>query len=162
RLAGRSLGLDSAWGVAAIMGLSVAVIATLAALRCRQWAAEKVRVESGFDVFFGPYRSERINARTIEALGRTVVLALVLVATTRTDWDFLILKLGILTVWIVTFAQIYRLSPGTVPASARPMMLVCAVPLLLYYLDPSIESAIPRWLANQGLSVRHTLDRYTV
>jgi hypothetical protein len=161
-LAGNTLGLDSAWGVAAMLGLSVAIIGTWGALQCRRWAAENALVVSGFDVFFGPCPSERITARAIESLLRTVALALVLVATTRIDWDFLILKLGVLGVWVVTFAQIYRLSPGDIRAGARQVLPVCTALLLFYYTDPAIQSLLPRWLGHQGLSVRHTLDRYVV
>jgi hypothetical protein len=162
RLVGNTLGLDSAWGVAALVGLSVAIIGTWAGLRCRQWASESARIVSGFDVFFGPYSPERLNARAIRSLVQTLVLALALVAVTRVDWDFLILKLGVLAVWIVAFARIYRLSPGTVRSGASPMVVVCAFPLLLYYADPMIQSSLPRWLGNPGLSVEHTLERYTV
>src|SRR4029450_13026364 len=78
------------------------------------------------------------------------------------DWDFLILKFVVLAVWIVTFTQIYRTSSGNLRAGGRETLLVCAIPLLGYYLDPSIQAQLPRWLGDQGLSVRHMLDRYVV
>jgi Sulfatase len=163
RLVGNALGLDTAWGSVAMLSLSVSVVSTWGALRCRQWAVGNARLISGFDVYFGPSENGRVSTSAGLLFLAIPFLAFVLAGiAAQMDWDFLILKLGVLAVWIVTFTQIYRTSSGNLRAGGRETLLVCAIPLLGYYLDPSIQARLPRWLGDQGLSVRHTLDRYVV
>src|SRR5262249_18757722 len=109
RLVGKAIGLDDGWGDAATFGLSVTLVATWAAIRLERWAHASMRLTSGFDVFFGPARSGGVGGGTVVSLLVTALAAYVLSTVAgRLDWDFLLLKLGVLAVWIVTFSQIYR------------------------------------------------------
>ncbi len=164
RIVGNAIGLDSAWGRTAIAALSLSIVGTWAGLRLRRWAHEDARLASGFDVFFGPPQGGRIRATTILSLVGILATAFMLAAVAaRIDWDFLVLKLGVLAVWTVTFAQIYRASSGELPTTRRAMLVVCVAPLIGYYvIAPSLQSGLVAWPGARGSSVRHTLDRYLV
>jgi Sulfatase len=164
RIVGNAIGLDSSSGRTAIAGLSLSIVGAWAGLRLRRWAQEGACLASGFDVFCGPPQGGRIKASTVLSLVGILAAAFMLAGVAaKIDWDFLILKLGVLTVWTVTFAQIYRASSGEVPVSRRTILVVCAAPLIACYLvAPSLQSRFLAWPGAHGSSVRHTLDRYRV
>jgi hypothetical protein len=163
KLVGNAIGLDTAWGRVAMLGLSVSAVSTWAAVRCRQWADESAALVSGYDVFLGPAQHGDVRTSTVLSLAGILILAFTLAAVAgRVDWDFLLLKLGVLAVWIVTFTQLFGATAGKFRLSGGTALTLCAIPLVGYYLDPSLQSRLPTWLGSPGLSIRHTLDRYLV
>jgi hypothetical protein len=162
-LLGAAVGLDDRWGEVATTGLSVALIATWGAVRLRCWDRERARLVSGFDVFFGPSQGSQVSMRTVGSLICLVALAEAMaVAAARLDWDFLLLKLGVLAVWFGSFALIYRASSGQAAPRFRAVVVACVVPLAAYLIDPWAQSRLTPWFGGPGSSVRHTLDRYLV
>ena len=161
-LVGRAIGLDGSWGAVAMLGLSLAVIGTWAAIRLQRWASVDARLASGFDVFFGPGQNRHLSPATVASLLGVVALAYLLVAVAaQLDWDFLVLKLGVLLVWIVTFSQLYRASSGRTILGNGAVLAACVVPLAGHLVDPSLQSTLTR-VSGPGSSVRHTLDRYVI
>jgi hypothetical protein len=162
-LLGTAIGLDDRWGQIATAGLSVAVVSTWGAVRLRRWDRERARLVSGFDVFFGPAEGTQVSVGTVGSLIGIVALAQAFaVAAARLDWDFLLLKLGVLCVWIGSFAQIYRASSAHSRLGVRTVLTACVVPFAVYLIDPWAQSRLTPWFGGPGSSVHHTLDRYLV
>src|SRR5262249_38315749 len=127
------------------------------------WSRESRRLPSGFDVFCGPAPEGGPSPVILVWLLVVGVLAFALAAiAARMDWDFLLLKLGVLVVWLLTFSLIYRASSGYGPVTVRGVALVCALPLVGHYGETSLQARLPQWLGTPGTTIRHTLDRYVV
>lgn len=157
RLVGDNIGFDAATGglagnmaaaAAVMMGASIA--GTWGGLRLRRLAAADVTMTSAFDVFFGRALDGKIAlARGLPALGIVLMAYGLAAAAGPFDWNFILLKGGVVLVWVMAFAVIYRLTPPTPGVKPVTMALVC--------LAPVAAGAV-----GIAPAERHLLERYAV
>jgi hypothetical protein len=150
RLLGDSVGLvnPAARWAAGMTGASIA--ASWGGMRLARHARSGARLRTGLDVFFTPALEGEPGRPVAMALVAVLPLAWgVAAVAARIDWDFVLLKSGVVVVWVVTFALVYRAAP----LRSMPALLIvgaCAAPV-------GVHVALRSSGANQ-----HTLDRYAV
>jgi sulfatase-like protein len=164
RVFGRGIGIDGWSGAAVGLGLAVSVSSAWAGIRIETWRRADAQLVSPFDVWLGPAREREGGLRlTIVALALVAMTAIALTAiSNRVDWDFLILTVGVIAVWMAAFAAIYRAAPAAFRVPTGALAAACVLPLVGYGAGSPVQRSLPRWLHDRGLDVRHTLDRYLV
>jgi sulfatase-like protein len=163
RLINSAIGLRDAWGVAGAAGMSASMVATWAGLRLRRWASEDATLDSGLDLMFGPAPRRQDPKQTAVRLLAVAILAFVLAtAAARIDWDFLLLKLTVLFIWIAAFDVIYRGTPADVRFGTPAVLTVCLLPLAGHVVDRPLQARLPLWLGAPGSTIAHTLERYVI
>jgi hypothetical protein len=158
RIVANAIGLDGYRGALAMATLSAAIVFTWAALRLRRLSS--CELTSGFDVLFGVTPRALPLTGTIVALLGMAGVAFLLPQVLRLDWDFLLLKLSVLAIWVVSFSRFY--AAASRPVRLPGVLVLCAIPLAGHYSEAPVQAEMPRWLASPGYSLRHTLDRYLV
>lgn len=123
----------------AALGLAVAAIwADLARLRVQGPSTHEI---DALDLFCAPIAGRRGRAASAVILMAMPLVAYLLVdAVSHFDWNFLVQKLGVLVVWLATFAAIYALTPR--PAS-RPRAAEAIVPLVVFGIYHAAIQATP-------------------
>jgi hypothetical protein len=130
RLAGRALGIDGLAAAAVAFAFGTSVVATMAGLRLRRRSAREELAFSPIDIFFGEPVASRPAARSILAVVALVILAVAAAAVSRrADWDFVLLRTGVVIVWLTAFGVVHRMTVTRVRVPGWVMALVCLVPL---------------------------------
>jgi hypothetical protein len=138
RLVGTALGMHgmAALLVAAAFGMSV--VGTWAGLRLRRLSPVAASDAAPLDLFFGTPRPERSATQLAVSIVAVAGLAAAGAAVARlADWDFVLLRAGVLAVWVCAFGVAHRMTParGRVPAWA--VVLVCLGPLVAQQTLPA-------------------------
>ncbi len=132
RFVGDSVGLTSmaARITAVAFGASVAV--ALGGARLGAHVRRHRSLTLGLDVLLTPPPMGTPSGRIVIALVAVLPLAwaFVLVAN-RMDWDFALLKSGVVAVWVLTFALVYRATPLR-DVSAAVVLVGCGLPALVH------------------------------
>lgn len=149
-LAGRAIGLTGASGLVAAAAAGVSVASAWGGLRLGGHAARGAGLVSAIDVFLSPARPGPPDRRTVFVLAALLPAAWLLAwAAAPMDWDFVLLKSGVVIVWVSAFAGVYRAAPpGRRPAWL--MLVGCAAPLVV----------IAAWRPERTHG--HAMDRYAV
>ena len=129
RFVGESVGLAHAPAAVAAAATGASIAFTWGGLRLTGQARVGRTLTSGLDVFLGAPATQQSGRRLVVPLIAVLPLAwgFALVAG-RIDWDFALLKSGVVCVWILTFALVY----AAVPLRRVPTMVVaaaCALPI---------------------------------
>ena len=111
RFVGDPMGLRGSGATAAALAIGVSIAATWGGMRLRAQGHADQRLTSGLDVFLSAPSAHQ-KYRLIVPLVAVLPLAwgFELVAS-RIDWDFALLKTGVIVVWLLTFALVYRAAP---------------------------------------------------
>ena len=130
RLAGRALGIDGPAAAAVALAFGTSVVATMAGLGLRRRSNREERAFSPIDVFFGEPAASRPAARSVVAVVALVALAVAAAAVSRrADWDFVLLRTGVVVVWLTAFGVVHRMTVMRVRVPGWAIALVCLVPL---------------------------------
>jgi len=131
RWAGDSIGMQGPASTLAACAFGVSVVGTWTGLRLRRFAEERAELGSALDVYFGPPGSGGLTAAGSLPIVATVGLAYACMAVAaRADWDFVLLKSGVLAVWLTVFGVVYRLTSGRIRLPSWLIALVCLAPLV--------------------------------
>jgi hypothetical protein len=108
-------------------------------------------LSSGLDVFLGPPSADGNSVRhLVIALAAVLPLAwLGMLLASRMDWDFALLKSGVVCVWLLTFGLVYRATPLR-DVSTLIVAGSAAMPLVVHAAWRPTELQ------------QHTLSRYAV
>jgi len=130
RLVGTALGMHGVAGAGVAVAFGTSVVGTWGGLRLRRFAADTPATVPPLDVFFGTAGLAPSPARSALAVGGTIGLAVACAAIARqADWDFVLLKSGVLAVWIAAFGLAHRTTTSRMRVPAWGIALVCAVTL---------------------------------
>ena len=153
RLAGTALGMHGvpAWSVAA--GCATSVIGTWAGLRLRRLADRPAdrQAFAPLDIFFGAPR--HATSATGSALGLLTIAGLAAASAEvarLADWDFVLLKAGVLVVWLTAFGLVHRVVTSRVRIPLWAVAAVCLLPL------------VAQQTRDASADQRRTLARYEV
>jgi hypothetical protein len=146
RLIGGAVGLHGFGANLAGVATSVTIVGVWAGWR----VSRSIAPDSGADLLFG--RRSVVDRAVL--LGPALVAAtayVFLVAADRYDWDFVLLKIGVIAVWTVGFGAAYRmaLDPPRRLGDAT-VATTCLIPLAIHLMVPISPEQ------------QHTLDRYRV
>jgi hypothetical protein len=150
RFVGSSVGLRGVSGslAAGAFGLSVALV--WGGVRLGRYAGDGREVHAGLDVFLAPPVAGEPGRRFLVPLVAVLPLAWAAAqAAGRIDWDFALLKSGVVVVWLLTFALVYRAAPLR-PVSSLLIAAACGLPI----------AAHVTWRPNELQA--HALERYAV
>ena len=129
RLAGTALGMHGATAAAVALAFGASVVVTWAGLRLRRLAADATP-HPPLDIFFGSPASAPSTVRTTLALLAVAALAAGCARLARlADWDFVLLKAGVLLVWIAAFGFVHRLTTIRLVIPRWAVALICLAPL---------------------------------
>ncbi|HEV3140335.1 MAG TPA: sulfatase-like hydrolase/transferase, partial [Vicinamibacterales bacterium] len=158
-----ALGFDARTGAVVAIAAAVAIAASWTQLRLERWSAIGARLTSALDLFFAPAPESPLDVKRLAAsLAALAALAYGIGAASRIiDWDFLMLKVGVVVLWIATFDRLARVTPR-LRLHAGVIALGCAVPLALWAVDARVQKWMPSWLGDPVFSIRRVLDRYAV
>jgi hypothetical protein len=130
RLAGTALGMHGLAAAAVAGAFGASVVSTWSGLRRRRLAHASMAAVSALDVFFGAPRPASPGARSALPLLAIAALAVAVAAVARlADWDFVLLKAGVIAVWISAFGVVHRMTAGPMRVPAWAVALVCVAPL---------------------------------
>ena len=150
RFVGSSVGLrgGAGWVAALAFGCSVAV--SWGGIRLSSYASTGRTVRAGLDAFLTPPAAGEPGRGFVVPLVAVLPLAWGAAQVAgRIDWDFALLKSGVVAVWLLTFALVYRAAPARHVPSLL-IAIVCGVPI----------AAHVAWHP-EGLQA-HALERYAV
>ena len=130
RLVGHSLSFHGAAAALAAVATALSVVGTWTGMRLTAFATAGLSVESALDLFFGRRvpTADRLSAVArvfgigLLAYGASAVSALA-------DWDFVILQVGVLAVWLCAFGAIHRLMPRLPNLQSWVVAAACLLPL---------------------------------
>jgi hypothetical protein len=129
RLVGTALGLHGAIAAAVALAFGASVSGTWASLRLRHLPAGTNPL-SPLDVFFGRPRPAQSTLRSMLPILMVAGLAIGCARVARlADWDFVLLKTGVLVVWVAAFGLVYRLTTSRLQIPGWAVALVCIAPL---------------------------------
>jgi hypothetical protein len=150
RFVGDSIGLTHASAAVAALSMGSSIALTWGGLRLAAHAGASHVVSTGLDVFLAPADKGEPGRRFVIALVAVLPLAWgFALAASRIDWDFALLKSGVVVVWVLTFALVYRAAPlRHVPTA---VIGTAGVALLAAHVA---------W--HPGDAQQHTLARYAV
>ena len=130
RLVGTSLGMQGGTAAAVAIAFGLSVVGTWAGLRLRRLPSGWTSDVAPLDIYFGAPLPARPAARSARAIVALAGLAAAAAAVARlADWDFVLLKSGVLAVWLTAFGIAHRMTSGRVRVPAWAITLVCLVPL---------------------------------
>ena len=160
-----ALGLDG-WGSALVaVSSAAAIVSTWGALRLRAWSVRDERLLSPVDLFFSPPPSpgrSRLTRGEIVPFVVLVIAAWGLTALSRAiDWDFLLLRTGVLALWFATVSRVLRLTPA-IRMSDRWLAVAGIAPLAVYLGAGLLERHAAAATGDSTFSVRRVLDRYSI
>ena len=128
RLIGTALGMHGAAAALVAAACGTSVVGTWGALRLRS-LADHLDALSPLDIFLGEPRPGGAARAALPILA-SIALAVMGAAISRlADWDFVLLKAGVLAVWITAFGGAHRMTTGRVRVPALGIALVCLAPL---------------------------------
>jgi len=131
RLAGDALGMQGVPALLAAVTFGLSVAGTWAGLRVRCLRTQEAVLVSPLDVYFGRPQDRSVSLPAVLPIAAAAALAWVCLAVARAaDWDFVLLKTGVLFVWFLAFGAAYRVTPGRIRAPGWTIALVCLVPLV--------------------------------
>jgi len=138
------------------------IVGTWGGLRVRRRAASNVQLDSPLDVFFCPPPSGGLSGRHVAPFVAVVLAAWGVAAVSRIlDWDFLLLKSGVIVLWFAIFGTMLRVTP-LLRVSDAWLAVACATPLAAFASDTFMQRHAPRVMRDPQFSVRRALDRYVV
>lgn len=163
-----ALGFEG-WGSALVAGsCALAIVSSWGGLRLRAWTARDVRMESPVDVFFSPPPPASAIREPHSAIRQIVPFAIIalaawgLAALSRAiDWDFLLLKTGVIVLWFATVSRVLRLTPA-VRIPDGWLAVACVAPLAVHASAGVVERHAGDVTSDPTFSVRRVLDRYTI
>jgi hypothetical protein len=130
RLVGSALGMDGLAAAAVAVAFATSVVATMAALRLRRRSNGREPVFSPIDIFLGTPAATPPAARLVLAVVGLVGLAVTAAAVARrVDWDFVLLRAGVVAVWLTAFGVVHRMTVARVRVPAWVVAVVCLVTL---------------------------------
>lgn len=148
RFVGGSVGLRGVQGAVAAWATGLSIAVAWGGMRLRRHANAGRTLRAGVDGFLAPASDGEPGHRYVVPL--LVVLPLAWGAATlagRIDWDFVLLKSGVVIVWLLTFALVYRAATlRTVPTLV--IVAACGAPLAAYALwrpEPLQAHALERY-----------------
>lgn len=131
RFVGDSVGLSSPSANAAALAAGASMAVAWGGMRLTGHARAGRRLTAGLDAFFTPPADGQPGRRFVVALVAVLPLAwgFALFAG-RIDWDFALLKSGVVIVWLLTFALLYRAAPVRhVPSLV--IAVACGLPVVV-------------------------------
>ena len=162
-----ALGFEGWWSALVAFSGAIAIVSSWGALRLRTWMARDARLESPVDVFFGPSPVSAVHTPR-SSVGHLVAFAIIglaawgLAAISRAiDWDFLLLKTGVIALWFATAIRVLRLTPN-IRLSDGWLAAVCVAPFAFHTVAGRIERHAAQLTGDPTFSVRRLLDRYTI
>lgn len=150
QLAGAALGFSGAAGLAATAAVALAIVGTWGGLRLRRFAAAGLQPPTPIDVYFGSPLDERSYGGARAFIGVALLAFILAAAAGRLDWDFVLLKAGVLTVWLAAFGAFHRRVP-------RVMQLHPAIPVAIALVAVGSHVVLP----HAGHDTR-AVERYLV
>ncbi|HKX26211.1 MAG TPA: sulfatase-like hydrolase/transferase [Blastocatellia bacterium] len=131
----------------------------IAGTALRLWQARNEPVTSGFELALAPLTMGRISSRAACAIWVVAIVALAYLGGVKLvlmDWNFLIQKLSVNIVWLLTFAFFYSALPASRDRRVRSlvMMLVAVLSLGFYKLLEASGAYLP------ALDTSTKLNRY--
>jgi len=131
RLVGTALGMHGAAAALVAVAFATSVVGTWGGLRLRWVSARASGHAAPLDIFFGAPREARSAARVSLPVLAVAGIAVAGAAVSRlADWDFVLLKTGVVAVWITAFGIVHRMTARPVRLAAWAVALVCLVPLV--------------------------------
>lgn len=150
RFVGSSAGLRGVQGAVAAGASGLSVALAWGGVRLRRYAGDRRVVRAGLDVFLSPPPAGDPARRFMVPLVAVLPLAWGAAQLAgRIDWDFALLKSGVVIVWLLTFALVYRAAPLR-QVSSLVIAAACGLPIAAHLAwHPADLQA-------------HTLERYAV
>jgi hypothetical protein len=150
------------------IAVSFSVVALMSGLSLRLQPANEA-ISSGFSLTLAPLLivSPRENQRWLFRAAFLVVIStaayLIPAAVAKRDWDFLIQKLGVITIWALVFAFFcsMRLRRTQRNYSVATLLLVGLVTGGWYSILASTRPLWPSIVRDEHLDVSATLERYS-
>jgi hypothetical protein len=131
RLVGVPLGMRGLGGAAVAVAFGMSVAATWGGLRLRRLSTRGVGNVAPIDVFLGAPAPARTAARSSIAILALGGLAFAAMSVARlADWDFVVLKAGVLAVWTTAFGIVHRMTTSRPRVPAWTIAVVCLLPLV--------------------------------
>lgn len=158
RFVGDALALHGASAVLAAVMTAASIVGTWTGLRLRTLAAGQEPLDSSLDLYFG--RSGRKAGgvswwgMSLASIARFLAVGVfayaTIVVSSRIDWDFVVLNMGVLIVWLTSLALVHQRTPFYRDLSDWTLAAACAGPL---------AAAVA--IGSSG-SMQRPLDRYGV
>ena len=160
-----ALGLDG-WGSALVAGSSAtAIVSTWGALRLRRWSVRDERLLSPVDLFFSPPppsgRSTLTGGEIVPFIALAVAAWGITALSRAIDWDFLLLRTGVLALWFATVSRVLRSTPA-IRMSDRWLAVAGIAPLAIHLGAGLIEPHAAAATGDPTFGVRRVLDRYSI
>jgi len=160
-----ALGL-AGWNSALVaVSSAAAIVSTWGALRIRTWMSRDERLLSPVDLFFSPPPPAGRSALTVKQVVPFIVLAIAawgLAALSRAiDWDFLLLRTGVLVLWFATVGRVLRLTPA-LRMPDRWLAVAAIAPLAMHVGAGLVERRAAALTGDATFSIRRVLDRYAI
>ncbi len=150
-LVGAALGMagPTLWLAAAGIGLSVA--ATWGGWSLRRSASTGTPLKCAIDLLIFPAGHGSANMRSVLSVGSILPLAyLSTLVASFMDWDFIVLNIGVLVVWVRAFVVVCRVTPLRPAVGSWTIGIACAAPLVAHAIF------------TPGPAANRALDRYAV
>jgi len=128
RLVGVSLGMHGVAAALVAAAFGTSVTGTWGALRLRS-VADHLHALSPLDVFLGEPRPGGAWRAALPVLASVAVAVLGAAISRLADWDFVLLKSGVLAVWITAFGSTHRMTTRRWRVPAWGIALACLMPL---------------------------------
>jgi len=130
RLVGTALGMHGVAAACVATAFAASVVGTWSGLCLRRFADDETVAVSPLDIFFGAARPMESPARSALAILSLIALAAACAGVARlADWDFVLLKAGVMAVWIAAFGLVHRVTTSRARVPPWAVALVCMVPL---------------------------------
>ncbi len=150
RFVGSTVGLRGVPGALAAGAFGLSVVLVWGGMRLRRQADDGRVVDAGVDAFLALPAAGEPGRRFLVPLAAVLPLAwAAALLAGRIDWDFALLKSGVVVVWLLTFALVYRATPLR-PVSSLLVAAVCGLPIAAHLA----------WMP--GELQAHALERYAV
>jgi hypothetical protein len=154
-LVGASIAFASWDAALASAAVGVALAATWADLARLRIQDASPRTLDALDVFSAPVAGGGSRVAAAAILVSMPLVSLVLVdAVSHFDWNFLLQKLGVLLVWLATFAAVHA---ATRPRALRSPALAMAMPLLVLALYHAVIPTVPDTVLDRYAAVDPSL-----
>jgi hypothetical protein len=169
RSVGDALGFDGWRGAVVAISCAASIVVTWGSLKLRMWSARGARLESPIDVFFSPDPAAlttpgavRTPIRQWLPIAAIMAAAWAVPAVSRViDWDFLLLKTGVIVLWFAAAAAMLRLTPARRVQDGW-LAAACIAPLAASALAGLGERAVVRVTGDPTFSAQRVLGRYTI
>jgi hypothetical protein len=150
RMVGDSLGLTGATGRIAALATGLSIMLAWGGARFAGHARRAERPTSGLDLLLSPPSNDRPGRALLTSCAAVLPLAWGFSSLAgQVDWDSVLLESGVVVVWILTFALMYRATQQR-QVSTAIIFTVCAFPIAVH----------AAWRVTEF--DEHVLDRYSV